>query len=67
MSRNSKTARLTVEAKQRKRAVQEGSTITSKGPNGPKQTTPKHGKKSRSKYNRADRAGTSVVKGAQEK
>jgi hypothetical protein len=59
MSKNSKNARLVREAKQRRRAVQEGNTITSRGPNGPKQTEAKHGKKrdNRSKYNRADRKG----------
>jgi hypothetical protein len=45
MSRNSKEAKRHAEARQRRRAKQEGKTIVSMGSNGPKQTTPKHGKK----------------------
>lgn len=57
MSRNSKNARLHREARERKKT---------KGFVGPAKTTPKHGKVNRTKYNRADRAGPSVVKPAQE-
>ena len=64
MSRNSKNARLVRESKERKRARQDGATITSLGPKGPAKTSPKHGKKNRTKYNRADRAGPSVHKQA---
>lgn len=63
MSRNSKNARLHREAKQRRRAENGKNAAVSKGPNGPKRTEPKHGKKSRTKYNRADRAGSSVKVG----
>lgn len=66
MSRNSKNARLIREAKQRRRAENGKEAAVSKGPNGPKQTTPKHGKKSRSKYNKADRSGPSINKPAAE-
>lgn len=45
MSRNSKNAKRTIERNARKRATQQGKTIVSNGPNGPKTTTPKHGKR----------------------
>lgn len=48
MSRNNKSARLHAQAKQM-------SATRKSGGSGPKQTEPKHGKKNRSKYNRADR------------
>ncbi len=57
MSRNSKNAQRVKAARERKRAKQEGKIIVSLGANGPKKTTPKHGKVNRSKYNRADRRG----------
>jgi len=57
MSKNSKNARLHKEAKDRKRAVNGRAGAESKGPNGPAQTQPKHGKVDRTKYNRADRKG----------
>lgn len=61
MSRNSKNAQRIRAARARKRAKQEGKIIVSLGPNGPKKTTPKHGKVNRSKYNRADRRGVTIA------
>ncbi len=45
MSKNNKNAKFVRERDQRKRARADGHTIVSTGPNGPKQTTPTHGKK----------------------
>ena len=57
MSRNSKNAQRHVAARERTRV---------KGFAGAKQTTPKHGKKTRSKYNTKSRTGF-VVGGKREK